>query len=668
MAKRGKVIFKQKKSGKVSNNIDDFLKKEFDNIIRAPKSKPLIKASEVLPESLAKPPMKKMMKFSESADPPPFIKKKEKKVEKKPPPPGDPDDIYEEDFEDFEEVEVSKPEKRPGSKPSNGTPDYSLETLKKDLEKENAAALKREEEVSADTSIIQYAPNVPTFENIDAKLIAKQQKRNKDIIGFIRLEKESFSHFELLPLTDYDSLITKVNNGTLKNTATQAFDDNITQEVQCTEILTAEIATQWPGDLGAEPNPTSLHKFLNKVSPMMEILLEENLTDKPSKVNVKKAESETGEIISQTAIPGLDFLQPRFPGASFAIKDLVFFPVRKNLLCAVYNLENYGSLLIVWDVQNPGKPNRLLYSVNEVTSVCMSVSKEHIVIAGNSIGSLELWDLREAGAGHEIFKISEKKKLALRSPTYSTDSLEMYTHEGKILKILEIPGTKGENFAVVASDSEGNLVTWSIIEMMNSNIEGMDFGLRIGGRVKMVKSHRSSIREIFPKNKTSACSALALDFSDNQKFLFASPNSISYGNRFGTETFPSTFAKISSEVTSINFASENNFQYFLVGFSCGSVSLYDKNYSNALLNWIDNSSGIIKIGWDISGRCGFFTVDRGHFVNIWDLKRASYGPICKIKIDTSEWGAVDWVLPESSKHSLIIAVALETEIRILNLK
>ena len=618
--------------------------------------------------------MKKMMKFSESADPPPFIQKKDLKPKEKKPVQDNPDDIYEEDFEDFVEVEPPpKPEKRTGSrKRSDDPPDYSIETLKRDLEKENADALKREEEQSVDAKASQFSTITPSLDHFDSKILAKQIKRNKDLLEFVKLEKESFSVFELLPLSQYDSLVTKVNTGTLKNSGMQSNEDNIDKETQSVEIITRDLATQWPGDLGTDADTTvqtaSLGKFLNKVSPMIETLLEENLADKPSKVNMKKTDSSTGEIISQTAVPALDFLRPRFPSASLVIKDLLFFPAKKNFLCGLYSLESEGSLLVVWDIQSPGKPNRLLYSVNEITSVCMSMSKEHILIAGNTLGSLELWDLREAGSAHEVFKIDEKKKVSIRRPTYCTDSLEIYTHEGKVMKIIEVPGAKGENFSVLVSDSEGNLVTWSVIEMMNSNIEDMDFGLRIGGRVKMVKSHRTSIREIFPKNKTSACSALALDYSDNQRFLFASPNSICYGNRFGMETFPGTFTKTGSEVTSISFASENSFQYFLVGFSCGTVSLYDKKYSNPISNWTEASAGIIKISWDPSGRCGFFTIDRNQSLSIWDLKKSAYGPVCSIRIDTPPWSAIDWVLPESSKHSLIIAVAFETQIRIINLK
>ena len=32
------------------------------------------------------------------------------------------------------------------------------------------------------------------------------------------------------------------------------------------------------------------------------------------------------------------------------------------------------------------------------------------------------------------------------------------------------------------------------------------------------------------------------------------------------------------------------------------------------------------------------------------------------------WTAVDWVLPETSKHSMIVAVAIGSEIQVINLK
>jgi WD40 repeat protein len=613
-----------------------------------------------------------MLKLNETSDPPPFIQQKRKQtpVSK---PPENPDEIYEEDFEEFvEEIPPPKPEKRSSSHArSQKKPDYSLETLKKDIELENAVALKREEEIP-DVPIIPSAVKTTVSEYIDPVIFNKQQHRNKNISEYVKLEKESFSIFELLPFTQYDTLVTKVNKGDLKNSSTQFNENRIEKDAQTNEILVKEISTQWPGDLAGNLDSgmqnSSINKFLTKVSPMMEILLEENLSDKPSKVNIKKAEASAGEILSQSEIPGIEFLKSRFPDASFQVKDLIFFPTKKNFLCALYDLDKQGSLIAVWDIQNISKPNRLLYSVNEITSICMSSSKEHIIIAGNTIGSLELWDLREPGSAHEVYKIDEKKKTSIRYPTYCTDSLEIYTHEGKILKIIEFPATKGENFSILVSDSEGNIVTWTVIEMMNSDLDVMDFGLRIGGRVKLVKSHRTSIREIFPRNKTSACTALALDLSDGQKFLYASPNAICYGNRFGMETSPSLFIKTTSEISSINFASYNSYQYFLAGFSCGSVSLFDKNYSKAICNWIEAVGGIIKIGWDVSGKCGFFTLDKNQTVGVWDLKKGSYGPLCTIKIDTPPWAAVDWILPESSKHSMIVAVASSGGIRVINLR
>jgi WD40 repeat protein len=657
--------------------MDEFLKKEFDAITKTKKSKPLVKASEVQPDPIASAPVKKMMKFGDIKEPSPLVSRpkpepeKEKKVEKPSnKKPQDDDEIYEEDFEEFVEEPPQPPPKRPGSKFRGAeAPEYSLETLKRDLEKENAAALKREEELSLESSV--HFSVRPQTENVDSKTIAKQQKRTKDLMEIVKLEKESFSIFELLPLTDYDDFTGKVQQGEFKNSGSQYNEDRVDRDVQCVDIAKKDVASQWPGDLGTgdlSAQNSSINKFLSKVGPMLEILLEENLEDKPSKVNVKKSEGTAGEILSSTALPSLDYLISKFPGSPFELKDLQFFPTKKNYLCAQYNLGESGSLLVIWDILNPSKPNRFLHSANEITSICISSSKEHIVLAGNSIGSLELWDIREPGSSHRLIQLDDKKKISLRSPTYSTDSIEIYTHEGKIQKIIEIPAGKGENFSILVSDSEGNLVTWSIIEMVSAEIEEMDFGLRIGGRVKLVKTHRTSIRELFPKNKTSACSALALDFSDGQRFLFASPNSLNYGSRFGMDTFPSIFEKTSTDITSISFAKSGNFQYFLTGSSCGTLSLYDKNFSDAIANWIDSVAGVVKVAWDASGRCGFFTIDKDQVLSVWDLKKLTNGPICKIKIQVNNWEAVDWVIPESSKHSLILAVADKKQVNVLNVK
>ena len=630
------------------------------------KTKSLVRASEVQHDPIASGPNKKMMKFGEAKESPlPLPKPKSKEKTPIIKPKIEDDEIYEEDFEEFVEVPV-KPQgsKKRGQSP----PDYSLETLKRDLEKENQAALKKEEEVSIETNEMTSNKHA---EVLDSKMIAKQQKRTKDLLEILKFEKESFSVFELLPMTEYDNLANKVQTGNLKSTGSQYNDDRVDRDVQSVEVVKKDASNQWPSDYGTgdlTAQSTSINKFLNKVGPMIEILLEENLNDKPNKVNLKKSEGTAGEILSQVTLSSISFLSGRFPSSPFDIKDLQFFPTKKNLLCSQYNLNSYGTLLVIWDILNPSKPNRYLYSANEITAICISSSKEHILIAGNSIGSLELWDLREPGASHEMYKIDEKKKVSLRAPTYCTDSIEMYTHEGKIQKITEIPSGKGENFSIFVNDSEGNLVTWSVIELVSADIVEMDFGLRIGGRVKLVKTHRTSVRDLFPKNKTSACSALALDFSDGQRFLYATPNSLNYGNRFGIDTFPSLFSKSTAEITSICFASSANFQYFLAGSACGTVSLYDKSYSSAIASWVDAVGAVIKVAWDSSGRCGFFTVDKNKILSVWDLKKTTNGPVCKIKIDTPEWNAVDWVVPESSKHSLILAASHQTEITVMNIK
>ena len=292
--------------------------------------------------------MKKMQKFTESSEVPDFIQKKERKKKSPPKPLPPQDEIYEEDFEEFVE-EPEKTETRPTLHNRPGKiPEYSIETLKKDLEEENAAALKREEQ--SEPSIIQ--PTTKNVEHyIDPMLIIKQQKRAKDISEFVKLEKESFSIFELIPSTNYDSLVNKVNKGLKKTLGTQSNEDNTDKEVQSQEILTKETGTQWPGDLATNIDKSlqisSLSKFLNKVSPMIEILLEENLTNKPNKMNIKAQDSNTAEILSQVSIPPIDFLQPRFPNSSLEIKEIKFFPTKKNLLGVLYNLDLYGSLIII---------------------------------------------------------------------------------------------------------------------------------------------------------------------------------------------------------------------------------------------------------------------------------------------------------------------------------
>lgn len=404
-------------------------------------AKPIAKTLSKGPELPRKVPIKTMMKYGEESDLPHAIAERkrtrieEEKVIKPPPEPevqpkaNYEDEIeYEEDFEtidDDEELPPPPPPPKPSkqlqkpptpiisSKYSNTTQKsaMSIEELKKAVAAENAAALMKEKEEELEKTAPQPVVyfKAETSVKVDAKQIKMQEKRTKDLLDIIERERESFNLFEMLPMTKYDNMIEKLGRGGIKNSGTQYNEDRVEKDIQTDEIECKSVDIQWPQDFGkideSKILPSfSLNKFIRRALPVVETLLEDNIKNRIQKVKLAANDDPSAKFIAsflKIEAPR-NLLSERFPKASFKVTNVGFFYMKRNYIAVVYSLDEEGSLIIVWDVQNPNRPSRLLLSDSEVTSLCIPKNSEHIVIAGTDLGSILLWDLRESGSSHGI--------------------------------------------------------------------------------------------------------------------------------------------------------------------------------------------------------------------------------------------------------------------------
>lgn len=270
----------------------------------------------------------------------------------------------------------------------------------------------------------------------------------------------------------------------------------------------------------------------------------------------------------------------------------------------------------------------------------------------------------------EVLK-TDASKTTLRRPTYSTEGIMQEGHVAFVQKIVELSVSKGQSFQIVSIDMSGVIISWSVVEMPTVDMAGseIDLGLRVGGRIKLTKGSSINILNTFNVRSAQGF-GFAIDPSDHQKFLYSGAGKICHGSRFGGVSVTPKFYEpgFESTATSFSFSYSDNYRYFLVGFACGSICLFDKEYLSPVTSWMHVSEPLIKIQWDPVGKPGFYTIDSEQAFSIWDLSQNASGPMLKFKISNEKWECLDWVMPESSKLSPLVCGGRGSDIYIYSLK
>jgi len=80
-------------------------------------------------------------------------------------------------------------------------------------------------------------------------------------------------------------------------------------------------------------------------------------------------------------------------------------------------------------------------SESEITCVHIIPERPHIVIAGTTAGTLQLWDTREPNNQHYLksYKVDELPlDLVIRFPTYTTDWLVTENHHAPVVCFMNL--------------------------------------------------------------------------------------------------------------------------------------------------------------------------------------------------------------------------------------
>ena len=604
-------------------------------------------------------------------------------------------DEYMDDFEDFEDEEEQPPPppvkhnvlrptsaaKRPGSHKAAPQVKVDVNEIKQALEQENRTAIKNEP-VFERGQMDQFSPSklndfyeAPTGPNVtvttsdvkalDFGTIKRQEQRNKDLLDVVTREKENFDNiFEMFPMTAYDQFTKKVGAEVYRNFATQWNDDDVDRETQTNDIETTDQSAQWPDDIGVVnkskkvDDTVGLSKFLKRIVPVFDVLLDENLTVAGNRVRIKNREENYS--ITQFDIPAA--LVDMY-GEEPVSGDISFFPKKHNYIAVAYNFPDQG-LIIIWDIHHTRKPYKTLKCLSPIT--CLCVINENLVVAGTKFGSVCIWDLREAGNLHEIYRKSKDVKFVLRHPTYTTDSACRESHAAQLSKIVHIHSW------LVSLDEASNIITWSIIELPSGDLAGseIDLGLRVGGKVKLVMHSQIdlAVQKTF-KIKTSEMSCFAVDFGDQQNYFVGNGKNLYHGSVYGGAAAPKRYEENSSSTaTTLEMSPHDDFAYMLVGYSCGSINLYDKRYGSPITSWLNSCGSLIKIRWDPKGRPVFYTVDSDKNFMMWDMSKDVTGPVTTISLSKFEkWDALDLAGPMTAKQSPLVAFVSGRQVSVLSM-
>lgn len=305
------------------------------------------------------------------------------------------------------------------------------------------------------------------------------------------------------------------------------------------------------------------------------------------------------------------------------------FEASPHSKCAVaYELKRSGGdlcyVVVVFHV-GVNKIMRICYSDTEITRMC-TTGDDEVLICGTSLGSLILYDLKDfdsisfiakylnweallqytlqsEGAGDLGDKERKAKKSSLKAvytpktASFITDGMTEYPHLSPIEKLVLVSRIGSGSKQVGVLDNQGVVSMWSVLEMEEHIAEKMtDFELNmsVGSRFKLIENFNQDLTETGVAAESTGLE-LAFDHSDLNKFYFGCSDGLFKVDR-----------RISSEPTRLSNAglgvpsalSMSDDKYLLAGFSCGSIALYNTEFTSPITVWYNTSNCPIRqISW-----------------------------------------------------------------------
>ncbi|XP_076828350.1 cytoplasmic dynein 2 intermediate chain 1 isoform X1 [Brachyhypopomus gauderio] len=512
----------------------------------------------------------------------------------------------------------------------------------------------------------------------------KQQKRCAELLRLIDLDfSVTESLLDLTPVSEYDLYIKRFGSSNTKQVYVQCNEDNTDRDTQTEEPDTHEQWTQHPAEPSAvcggpgvsQSAPESvvwmntdskrLSTFLHSAAQVIAVLLEENRTQRDS---VTTLQSHTHSLSCSDRSLQLNNNLPFLHGRQVVL--LHCSPVQVHTLLSVHGgcstpsdetLDTH-SLLCVWNIWQPSAPQKILTCEAEVRSCCFSPGQLSLVFAGTAVGSVLLWDLREASCSHVCLRV-DTAQWVLRYPTFSTDAvLSGAGHLSSVVSVEPVLATQetepraplledleeplGRSFQLGSLDEHGLLILWVVVELPTADDSGSqtDLGLRPGGRVKLL--HSSSLQRRDPSTSRGVGEvtgvvphlSLLLKFlssDSNHYFIGMSTGLVMRGTRHGLRAEPKVYTPseggMPAEVTTLNFC-PNREPFFLVGCSDGTLRLHYLLRAEPVCEWRVGSGGVRSVCWCPTRPAVFCVLDAVSVLHVWDLAERQDGPISSEKL------------------------------------
>lgn len=340
---------------------------------------------------------------------------------------------------------------------------------------------------------------------------------------------------------------------------------------------------------------------------------------------------------------------------------------------------------------------RICYSDAEITKMCTS-GEDDLLICGTSLGSLVLFDLKDYDSVSFIAKflnweallqysiqqegapLDEKQqagklsalkaKYTPKTASFITDGMVEYPHFSPIEKLVLVSKIGAGSKQIGVLDQSGVVSMWSVLEMEEHIAEKMaefELNMSMGSRFKLIENFNQDISATAVDT-----TGLELEFDklDASKFYFGCSGGLyKVDRRISTEP-----SKMSNEGLGAPCSlSMSDDKYLLAGFSCGSVALYNTEFSSPITCWYNVSTHpITQIQWcalyftdeaavlgkgdspqkvkrasgqeaKVSTRfatrlCEFFSIDQKEDFQIWNLNKAIHKPAHVIKFSDKHQG------------------------------
>ncbi|XP_055085959.1 cytoplasmic dynein 2 intermediate chain 1 isoform X2 [Periophthalmus magnuspinnatus] len=535
---------------------------------------------------------------------------------------------------------------------------------------------------------------------VNKKVASKQKKRSAELLRLIDLDFTlTSSLLDLPPVNEYEMYIRSFGTANTKQAYVQCNEDNADRDIQTEEIELTEKWTQHPPEhsgacggenlflydfdfgiyilsLFSDPNISPktrdgplnelnidskrLTTFLQSASQVLIVLLEE---DEAERNSLRKLRTQTDDLSFSDGGLQLNTNLPFLQGHHISL--IHFSEVQKHTMISVHTsttkpsavLLGNHTLICIWNIWEPSRPQKILLYESEVQCCCFSPGKATLVFAGTTVGSVVLWDLREHTSNHYQMTIGDDE-WTFRHPSFSTDAVMSASgHFSTVMSVEVVPSAvargqrsevsllapkeaTGLSFQLASLDESGILNFWVVVELPKTNVAGSptDLGLRPGGKVKLLHSSTLSVvdRMLHRAKKSAHLQMLRLKFlptDSNHFFIGTNMGTVHHGTSHGLKALPKFYRDLEGnekpvDINSISFSPFRQ-DLFLVGCGDGCIRLHSVSQEKPLIEWRDGCAGqsVVSVQWSQTRPAVFSVLDSASNIYLWDLLKNETKPV-----------------------------------------